>query len=84
MERSDWVIVAIPSEDDPVWKVSSEKTPHMTLLYFGEQDSDELAVHIGDYLEHSADTMLYKFGMSVSKRGTLGDKDADVLFFEKA
>lgn len=83
MERSDWVIVAIPSEDDPVWKVSSEKTPHMTLLYFGEQDSDELAVHIGDYLEHSADTMLYKFGMSVSKRGTLGDKDADVLFFDK-
>ena len=55
----------------------------MMLLYFGEQDSDELAVRIGDYLEHSADTMLYKFGMSVGKRGTLGDKDADVLFFDK-
>ena len=83
MNKSKWVIVAIPDDDDPVWKVSSEKIPHMTLLSFGEQDSDELAVHIGNYLEHCANTMLHRFGMNVRKRGVLGDKDADVLFLEK-
>lgn len=33
---ANWAIVAIPEERDPVWKYSSEKVPHMTLLFLGE------------------------------------------------
>ena len=35
---SNLVIVAIPDENDRVWKVSSEKIPHMTLLFLGDED----------------------------------------------
>lgn len=77
------VIVAIPREDDYVWKVSSEKVPHMTLCYLGEPDlePEQLAGMVG-YVEHAA-TLLHRFWMSVDRRGKLGPKDADVLFFDK-
>ena len=75
------VIVAIPSEEDYVWKVSSEKVPHLTLLDLGdEMDSDG---QIASYLEHAAKTSLFRFGLNVSHRGPLGPKLADVLFFER-
>jgi hypothetical protein len=73
------VIVAIPQVDDYVWKVSSEKVPHMTLLYLGEA---EVTQHMTDFVEHAA-SLMTRFGMSVERRGTLGDQDADVLFFDK-
>lgn len=76
------VIVAIPSVDDPVWKFSSEKVPHMTLCYLGDVMEDPQKMHIIEYLEHViATSMPYKFGMSVDRRGTLGPDNADVLFF---
>lgn len=79
-----WVIVAIPEEDDVVWKVSSEKVPHLTILFLGEQEGgEEKAAHIVEYLRHVAKTSLPRFGMSVDRRGELGDENADVLFFEK-
>jgi ribosomal protein S18 acetylase RimI-like enzyme len=74
------VIVAIPQVDDYVWKVSSEKVPHMTLLYLGEA---EVTQHMIDFVEH-ASSLLPRFGMSVERRGILGDQDADVLFFDKS
>lgn len=78
---SDVVIVAIPAEDDPVWKVSSEKVPHMTLLYMeGPFDDEE---EVLKFVEHTVSTSLCRFGMSVDRRGTLGEDDADVLFFDK-
>lgn len=75
-------IVAIPREDDYVWKISSDKIPHMTILVLDEA-SQEMITHISEFLEHASDLMLDPFGMSVERRGELGDKNADVLFFEK-
>lgn len=76
------VIVAIPENDDIVWKLSSEKVPHMTLCYLGDVMEDPQKEHIIEYLEHVVSTcMPYRFGMNVERRGTLGPNNADVLFF---
>lgn len=75
-------IVAIPSKDDYVWKISSEKVPHMTILFLGEQTSITKLTRIVDFLQHAVDTELTRFGMSVARRGELGEKQADVLFFD--
>jgi 2'-5' RNA ligase len=79
-----WCIVAIPEEEDPVWKTSSEKIPHCTLLFLGEQDSAEKAIHITEQIQHMVSTSLTTFAMDVHSRGTLGEKSADVLFFDQA
>ena len=79
----DWAIVAVPEESDRVHKRSSEKVPHITLLYFGEQDDPEAARHVAQQLQHTVNTSLTSFGLEVDRRGTLGPKNADVLFFEK-
>lgn len=79
-----WCIVAIPEEEDSVWRASSEKVPHCTLLFLGEQDSPEKAIHIVEQLQHMVSTTLTKFCLDVHSRGTLGDKSADVLFFDQA
>lgn len=82
-DRSQLVIVALPSESDQVRKVSSEKEPHLTLLYLGEPDYDvDQLIHIGEYIQYAA-SQLSAFGLEVVERGTLGDNDADVLFFNK-
>lgn len=73
-------IVAIPTEDDLVWDVSSEEVPHMTLLFLGESDSR--MGEIAEFVQH-ASTALSRFFMDVDKRGELGPDDADVLFFRK-
>lgn len=79
----DLVIVAIPSNDDPVWRYSSEEVPHMTLLYLGEQPDGLDTARMEEFVEHVVNSSMNQFGMSVDSRGTLGDKDADVLFFNK-
>jgi 2'-5' RNA ligase len=76
-----YVIVAIPDKSDPVWKVSSEKIPHMTLLYLGDHlDNVDQVI---DYVGHAVETTLTPFALPIARRGLLGDKDADVLFFEE-
>jgi len=75
-------IVAIPEEQDPVWQVSSEKIPHLTILFLGET-SDHDNELIAQFVQHVNDTMLRRFYLDVDRRGTLGDEDADVLFFKK-
>jgi 2'-5' RNA ligase len=83
MDRTQLVIVALPTEDDFVRKVSSEKEPHLTLLYLGEDDySAAELVHIMEYVGH-ATSQVHRFGLDVVKRGELGDSRADVLFFNK-
>lgn len=77
---SSWVVVAIPAENDYVWRVSSEKIPHMTMLFLGEQEMGPKAARITSFVEHVA-TTLKRFGLEVDRRGKLGDDDADVLFF---
>jgi len=78
-----FAIVAIPIQDDYVWRISSEKIPHMTLLAFEDPGwtPEELAL-VSDYIEHAA-SLMTRFGLSVDRRGELGDKKADVLFFSK-
>ena len=78
------VIVAIPEQDDYVWKVSSEKIPHMTILSLGEQEPGPQLAQVESYLQHAVETMLHKFGMSVERRDVLGPKEADVLLFDKS
>ncbi|ADD80904.1 gp013 [Rhodococcus phage ReqiPepy6] len=81
-ENKTWCIVALPEEESPVWRESSEKVPHMTLLFLGEQDDPKKAEEIATFLQHAVNTSLTKFSMSVKDRGVLGEDDADVLFFD--
>jgi len=80
--QSAMVVVAIPSEDDYVWKISSEKIPHLTLLYLGDHEPGPDTTRMAEFVEHVAKTSLRRFGMRVDRRGTLGDQGADVLFFD--
>lgn len=80
---SQVVIVAIPPKDDVVWKISSDKVPHMTLLNLGEETKTLNVKKITDFLDHTTKTSMRRFGMDVDRRGELGDKKADVLFFGK-
>lgn len=74
------VIVAIPAAEDDVWKVSSEKVPHMTLLFLGDAMSNPNVTKISDYVKQKADK-LAPFNLRVDHRGVLGTDEADVLFF---
>lgn len=75
-------IVAVPNKSDLVWSVSSEKIPHMTILYLGDALAKKDYQHVQEFVTHVADTVLVRFGMSVDKRGVLGSAEADVLFFK--
>ena len=76
-------IVAIPAREDPVWRYSSEKVPHLTVLFLGDQRENPRIGAIVDFVQHIADSSLTRFGLSVDRRGTLGVENADVLFFHK-
>lgn len=80
---SNVVIVALPSEDDYVNKISSEKVAHMTLLFLGDMSKVQNLDKILDFTEHAANEMLKRFSMEVDHRGVLGPDQADVLFFKK-
>lgn len=73
------VLVAIPTQDDYVWRISSEKIPHLTLCYLGDSLLQNLS-HVEEFIAHAVDTSMHKFGMDVVGRGVLGDDQADVLF----
>lgn len=80
---SNLVIVAIPKQDDRVWKVSSEKVPHLTILHLGDVDQVSNLDQIMLFVEHAANTSLNQFWLPVDRRGELGEAKADVLFFRK-
>ena len=76
-------IVAIPEEQDRVWKVSSEKVPHLTLLFLGEPENADLQ-QIMQFVQHAVTLSEHgPFYLDVDRRGVLGDAEADVLFFSK-
>lgn len=77
------VIVALPTEDDYVNQLSTEKVPHLTILSLGDVDKVQNLSTIAQYLEHAASRSLTRFGLEVDRRGTLGPDEADVLFFAK-
>lgn len=74
-------IVAVPEANDITWKLSSEKVPHMTILFLGDQSKNPNVGRIEEFVRHAA-SQINKFGLSVGSRGLLGDHDADVLFFD--
>jgi 2'-5' RNA ligase len=77
------VIVAIPEEEDRVHKISSEKVPHLTLLYLGEAEDADTA-QIMQFVQHAVTLSEHgPFYLDVDRRGTLGEAEADVLFFSK-
>lgn len=78
---SNLVVVAIPREDDPIWQISSEKVPHLTILFLGEAEGQPVD-QIARFCEHASKMMLSRFGLDVDRRGELGDDKADVLFFQ--
>src|SRR3954463_6146200 len=80
---SNLVIAAIPDENDRVWKVSSEKIPHLTVLFLGDVDKISNLEQIMLFVEHAANTTLKRFYLPVDRRGELGEDKADVLFFKK-
>lgn len=81
---SSWCIVALPKEGHPVYKVSSEKVPHLTLLFLGESKEPAKAIRIIEAIQHTIKTSFSTtFSLGVERRGTLGDDQADVLFFYK-
>lgn len=75
------VLVAVPKIGDHVWTVSSEKVPHMTLLYLEDLSNDDDLPDLMLFLDHAIQTALSPFYMEVDRRGTLGPDNADVLFF---
>lgn len=75
-------IVAIPADTDTVWQVSSEASPHMTVLFLGENIAPDALDRIEDHVATVTDEMLTRFWASVSKRGPLGPEGADVAFLE--
>jgi 2'-5' RNA ligase len=79
---SDLAIVAIPEEQDIVWKISSQKVPHLTLCNLGPMTADKNVGAMASFLEHVANTTMDPFGLSVDYRGELGPNNADVLFFD--
>jgi 2'-5' RNA ligase len=81
---SNLVIVAIPAEDDYIHKISSEKIPHMTLLFLGEVSKVKNFSEILNFTAHATSRSLMRFGMDVDRRGVLGEEQADVLFFSKS
>jgi 2'-5' RNA ligase len=76
------VIVAIPAADDDVWKVSSEKVPHMTYLFLGDAMSNPNVTKISDKVKEVAGS-LGPFSLRVDHRGTMGPDEADVLYFSQ-
>jgi hypothetical protein len=79
---SSVAIVAIPAQSSWVRNVSSEKVPHLTLLYLGEEPLGTNSQQILEYVEH-ASSLLKVFWLPIDRRGKLGPKKADVLFFNK-
>lgn len=79
---ANFVIVAIPTADDDVWKVSSEKVPHMTFLFLGEALENPNVSKIIDSVRKKS-TSIAPFNLRVDHRGFLGVDEADVLFFSQ-
>src|ERR1044072_6210672 len=80
---SNLVIVAVPDENDSVWKVSSEKVPHLTILFLGETEQASNLEQIMLFVQHAAEQTLRRFHLMVDRRGVLGADQADVLFFKQ-
>lgn len=80
---SNLVIVALPSEDDYVNKISSEQVAHMTILFLGDVSKVLNLDKIKFLVEYLGNQMLTNFTLNVDNRGPLGPDEADVVFFRQ-
>lgn len=81
---SSLVIVAIPATDDPIWKISSEKVPHLTLLFLGDAKNNSKITEIYRFVQHAVHLSEHgPFYLDVDRRDVLGEDKADVLHFRK-
>ena len=71
------VVVALPAADDPIWEVSSEKAPHLTILFFGKNVAAGDIGWLKGVVKEAADKMT-PFTATVTSREPLGDDGADV------
>lgn len=78
------VIVALPSLEDHVHQISSEKVPHLTLLSLGDLSDNATALTKAVEFVGHASEFLSPFSLTVDHRGTLGENSADVVFFEES
>lgn len=76
---TSYAVMAIPSRDDYVWNLSSEKVPHLTLLFLGDKLRN--VEHVIPFIRHAVGVSMCMFSLTVERRGMLGDKAADVLYF---
>lgn len=77
-----YTLVALPEMESRVWKLSSEKVPHLTILFLGE--NLENANRALSFIKHVSDVTLSPFYLDVDRRGVLGEKNADVLFLKNS
>lgn len=75
------VIVAIPAKKDNVWRISSQKIPHLTLLALRGSALDNVS-GVEEVISQLVDSSLREFTLSVGGHGVLGADKADVLFFD--
>jgi 2'-5' RNA ligase len=76
------VIVALPAEDELVNKISSEKVPHLTLMYLGEETEEQNVLRMAEFVDHALTVNQHgPFYLDVDYRGELGADKADVVFF---
>lgn len=78
---SKLVVVAIPAQNDEVWNVSSERVPHLTLMYLGDAGSNPNIPDIENFVKQMTGRHLMPFSLRVDHHGVLGDDHARVLFF---
>ena len=75
------VVVALPAADDPIWAASSEKAPHLTVLFFGENVAAGDIGWLKGVVKQAADKMT-PFTATVTSREPLGDDGADVVMVD--
>ena len=85
----NFTIVAIPknypltSTNLGVWDISSEKIPHMTLLYFEDKNEVADVSELNAFVQHVVSSFKGSVYVEIKNRGILGDDLADVLFIKK-
>lgn len=76
-------IFLLPSENHPIHDVAAYGEPHMTVIWLGNQ-GDDFAGDLDAIKEALAEAAanLTPVEAAITDRGTLGDDDADVVFFD--
>jgi hypothetical protein len=72
-----FVIVGLPADEDPLWEVSSEQPPHVTMLYLSTDFLEQARQILAGEAEKGEPTVV-----EVTEVGELGDEGAQVAFLD--